>query len=154
MGVRIKQMKRLSLIIAAILIAHTAYARRPPMGKAHGLPMTIEIKSSSYQNAADPINKVYLVKFKIIQEREFEEILKIDIVYIPGNKRGDMLRVPISTSEVIDEITKKTVRQGEFLITREMINGSKAQLSISTNTTVGTGPYVFLLDLFLEEKDS
>lgn len=136
-------MKRLSLIIAAILFVDAAHALRPPLGKDHSLPITIEINNSSYQNAVDPINKVYLVKFKIIQEVEFEDILEIAIVYVPNNKRGDMLRVPISTSEAIDEKTKKTVRQGEFLITREMVNGSKARLSISTEKTVGAGPYDF-----------
>jgi hypothetical protein len=142
-------MKRLTLI-AAILLVESAFAMRLPLGKSHNLPVVIEIKNSSYQNAVDAKNKIHLVKFKIIQKDEFEDILDVAIVYVPDSKKGDMLRIPILTTQAIDEKSKMTIRQGEFLISREMITGSKARLTISTIKNAGTDPYEFLLDEFLE----
>lgn len=141
-------MKRLTLIALILLV--DASAMRLPLGKAHRLPVTIEIKDSSYQNAVDAKNKIHLVKFKIIQKDEFEDILDVSIVCAPNTKKGDMLRIPILTSQEIDEKSKIAIRQGEFLISREMLTGSKATLSITTEKSVGIGPYVFMLDAFLE----
>jgi len=142
-------MKRF-VLIAVILLIDAAFAMRLPLGKAHGLPVTIEIKDSSYQNAVDAKNKIHLVKFKIIQKDEFEDILHVAIVYAPNTKNGDMLRIPILTSQEIDEKSKITIRQGEFLISREMLTRSKATLSITTEKNMNIGPYVFMLDDFLE----